>query len=79
VEIKRVLAERDGFEPIAAELVDRRDWSDRYGGQLTGQFLVDRTGIIRWVNIEGAREGLAGLERFPSDDELLEAARTLTG
>jgi peroxiredoxin len=79
VEIKRVLAERDGFEPVAAELVDRRDWSDRYGGQLTGQFLVDRTGIIRWVNIEGAREGLAGLERFPSDDEFLEAARTLAG
>lgn len=76
-EIKRVLAERDGFEPVAAELVDRRDWSDRYGGQLTGQFLVDRTGIVRWVNIEGTRDGLAGLERFPSNDEFLEAARKL--
>jgi peroxiredoxin len=74
-EIKRVLAERDGFEPIAAELVDRRDWSDRYGGQLTGQFLVDRTGIVRWINIEGAKEGLTGLERFPSDDEFVEAAK----
>jgi len=76
-EIKRVLAQRDGFEPIASELVDRRDWSDRYGGQLTGQFLVDREGIIRWVNIEGAKDGLSGLERFPTDEEFLIAAREL--
>ena len=76
-EIKSILCQRDGFEPVAAELVGRRDWSDRYGGQLTGQFLVDRDGIIRWVNIEGAKDGLAGLERFPTDDEFLEAARTV--
>lgn len=76
-EIKSALAERDGFEFVASELVDRRDWSDRYGGQLTGQFLVDREGIVRWVNIEGAKDGLAGLERFPSDDEFVEAARRL--
>jgi hypothetical protein len=40
--IRSALASRDGFEPVAAEQVDRRDWSDRYGGQLIGQFLVDR-------------------------------------
>ena len=77
--IKSILAQRDGFEPVASELVDRRDWSDRYGGQLTGQFLVDREGIVRWVNIEGAKDGLAGLERFPSDEEFLVAARSLVG
>lgn len=76
-EIKSILAQRDGFEPIASELVDRRDWSDRYGGQLTGQFLVDREGIVRWVNIEGATDGLSGLERFPTDEEFLLAARKL--
>ncbi|HSA70414.1 MAG TPA: redoxin domain-containing protein [Burkholderiales bacterium] len=76
-EIKSILAQRDGFEPIASELVDRRDWSDRYGGQLTGQFLVDREGIVRWVNIEGAKDGLSGLERFPTDEEFLLAAREL--
>ena len=76
-DIKRALAERDGFKSVAAELIDRRDWSDRYGGQLTGQFLIDRTGIVRWVNIEGVKDGLAGLERFPSDDEFLEAAKLI--
>lgn len=74
-EIRRVLGGRDGFEPVPAELKDRRDWSDRHGAQLTAQFLVDRDGIVRWVNIEGATEGLAGLEKFPTDDEFLAAAR----
>jgi peroxiredoxin len=77
--IRSALASRDGFEPVAAEQVDRRDWSDRYGGQLIGQFLVDREGIVRWANIEGAKEGLAGLEKFPTDEEFLEAARQLAG
>jgi len=76
-EIKSILCQRDGFVPVPAEQIDRRDWSDRYGGQLTGQFLLDRDGIVRWVNIEGVKEGLAGLERFPTDDEFLEAARTV--
>jgi peroxiredoxin len=76
-EIRSALGRRDGFEPLPAELKDRRDWSERYGGQLIGQFLVDREGIVRWVNIEGAKEGLAGLEKFPTDEEFLAAAQRL--
>lgn len=45
--------------------------------QLVGQFLLDRDGVIRWVNIEAAEEGLAGLGKFPSDEEFLAAARAL--
>ena len=44
-----------------------------------GQFLVDRAGIVCWVNIEGAEEGLAGAGKVPSDEELLAAARALIG
>jgi peroxiredoxin len=73
--IKDVLCQKDGFVPVEAELKDRRDWSDRYGGQLIGQFLVDREGIVRWVNIEGAKDGFAGLEKFPSDEEFMAAAQ----
>ena len=76
-EIRATLGRRDGFEPLPAELKDRRDWSERYGGQHIGQFLVDREGIVRWVNIEGAKEGLAGLEKFPTDEEFLAAAQQL--
>ena len=45
--------------------------------QMTGQFLIDRDGIVRWANVEGSRDGLAGLGRFPSEKEIVSAARTL--
>jgi peroxiredoxin len=73
--IRSVLWEKDGFEPIATELTDRCDWSDRDGAQMIGQFLVDQDGIVRWVNIECAKDGLAGLQKFPTDDDFLAAAR----
>ncbi len=43
--------------------------------QLKGQFLIDTSGVIRWANIEGAREGMAELGKFPTYDELLAAAQ----
>lgn len=76
-EIRKALCERDGFVPVEAEMKERRDWSDSHGGQLVGQFLIDRDGIVRWVNIEGAKEGLPGLEKFPTDDEFVAAARQI--
>ena len=45
--------------------------------QLKGQLQVDRDGIMRWVNVEGADEGLPGIGKFPNTEELLEAARAL--
>lgn len=80
VEIRRVLSRQDGIEPTAwPDHKDRRDWSERYGAQLTGQFLVDRDGIIRWANVETASEGLSGIEKFPTDEEYLAAARASLG
>ena len=45
--------------------------------QLAGEFLLDRDGIVRWTYIETANEGWAGLGKFPSEHELLAAARSL--
>lgn len=42
--------------------------------QLTGHFLVDGEGIVRWTDLECARDGIAGLGSFPRTDELLAAA-----
>lgn len=67
------LDRRDRFTPSAT---DQRDM-ERQFGQLKGQFLIDREGIVRWQNVECAREGLHGLGKFPSNDELLQAARSL--
>lgn len=70
-EAAQELDRREGFQQSAA---DRQD-QDRQFGQLKGQFLLDRTGIIRWLNVEGATEGVAGFGKFPSADELLRVAR----
>jgi peroxiredoxin len=55
---------------------DQRDF-ERQGLQLKGQFLLDREGIVRWANVECANDGVAGFGKFPTDDELLRAVRTL--
>jgi len=54
---------------------DRAD-IERQWPQLKGQFLIDRTGIVRWANIE-CSEGIAGIGSFPRPDEILSAARGL--
>jgi hypothetical protein len=36
---------------------------------------VDRRGIVRWVNLELARDGLAAMGKFPTDEELLQVVR----
>lgn len=56
--------------------VDRED-AKRQRSQLVGQFLVDRDGIVRWLNIEGQRDGVAGLGKLPSEEEFVTAVRAL--
>jgi peroxiredoxin len=63
-----------GFEPTDTD----RDDAQRQFPQLKGQFLVDRDGIVRWANIECAKEGLAGIGKFPTEEELLVAARAVS-
>jgi hypothetical protein len=60
--------------------VNRNEYAadiERHQAQLTAQFLIDRDGVVRWTNVECARDGLEGLDRFPTDEELLAAARAL--
>ena len=63
----------DGYRVTADDSAD----FDRHQAQLTGQFLIDREGIVRWVSVECARDGLDGVDRLPSDEEVLAAARAL--
>jgi hypothetical protein len=67
------LGELDGYARTEADMADL----ERHRAQRTGFFLMDRDGIVRWVNIECARDGLAGVDQMPSDEEILEAARVL--
>jgi hypothetical protein len=72
-EASAALSRLEGFQPTDT---DRHDAARPYRQHL-GQYLVDRDGIVRWTNIECARDGLAGLGQFPADEELLAAARAL--
>jgi peroxiredoxin len=67
------IAKIDGYTENQTDKADmERQWP-----QLKGQFLIDHDGIVRWSNIECATEGLAGMGKFPSAEEILGAARTL--
>jgi hypothetical protein len=67
-----ILNKQDGFEVTETD----KQIAQAHGMQLTGHFLIDREGIIRWEHIECA-ERLEDLSKFPSDDEILRAARNL--
>ena len=72
-EIVNTLDKVDGFEPNETD----RQEKERILPQLKGQFLLDRDGVVRWVNIECSKEGLAGLGKFPTEEEFLAAAQAL--
>jgi hypothetical protein len=71
MEAVRVLDERDQFQFTETDTREEQE----QGVLDTGQFLLDREGIVRWANLECAREGLAGLGKFPTSEELLAVAR----
>jgi hypothetical protein len=63
----------DGVELTEGDKANRA----HHQAQNVGHFLVDRTGIIRWSDIECAREGPSGLYRFPTTEQLVSAAQAL--
>jgi len=72
IEAGDALDRLNNFQRSAADTRDH----DKQVGQMKGQFLIDRNGIVRWANIEAA-EGLSGIGKFPTADELVEAARKI--
>ena len=71
-EAMATLNQRDGFEPTEVD----HQIAAAHGMQLGGHFLIDRDGIVRWLQIEAA-ERISDLSKFPSDEEILRAARGL--
>ena len=62
----------DGIDPT-----EHQADFQRHQAQFIGQFLINRDGVIHWANVECERDGLEGLDNFPTDDELLAAVRSL--
>ena len=73
MEAATTLAKADGYVENPTDKAE----AERQWPQLKGQFLIDRQGVVRWANIECATEGLAGIGKFPSPEEILAAARAL--
>ena len=66
------LNKQEGFEPNDIDY----QIAAAHGTQMTGHFVIDRDGIVRWLQIEAA-ERISDLSKFPSDEEILRAARGL--
>jgi hypothetical protein len=66
------LNKKDGFEPSEVD----QQVAAAHGTQLVGHFLIDREGIVRWRHLEAA-ERIEDLSKFPTDEEILTAARGL--
>jgi len=71
-EANKALGKLDQFKPTQID----RDDMERTWNQLTGLFLIDRTGIVRWVFVEGA-DGPVGMGTYPPEAVLIAAAQTL--
>jgi peroxiredoxin len=70
-EAGRVLQELDGYVNTSTDQGDiERQWP-----QLKALFMIDREGIVRWVEIECAHDGFAGVGKLASEDVILGAAR----
>lgn len=70
-EAAKVLQELDGYAYTPTDLAD----IDRQWPQLKAMFMIDREGIVRWMDIECAAEGMAGIGKLPSEEVILDAAR----
>jgi peroxiredoxin len=71
-EANKALGRLDRFQPSQTD----RDDMERQWNQLAGLFLIDRTGIIRWVFVE-ATEGAAGIGKYPPEAQIVVLAQTL--
>jgi hypothetical protein len=71
-EANKALGQLDLFKPARTDRDDMlRTWN-----QLTGLFIIDRNGIVRWVFVE-ALNGPAGFGTYPPETELVTAAQTV--
>jgi peroxiredoxin len=67
-----ILNKQEGFELTETD----QQIAAAHGLQLGGHFLIDQDGIVRWRYIEAA-DRIEDLSKFPSDEEILAAARGL--
>lgn len=73
-QVAEALSKLDGYADNETDQADMQ----RQFPQLKGQFLIDRDGIVRWAHAELPSDGVDKVGKFPSDDELLAVAGSLS-
>jgi peroxiredoxin len=77
-EIAMTLNQLDRYEMNETDFQElEQQWRWDLATQLMARFLVDREGIVRWVDVEGAGQGMGGIGLLASDEELFAAVRAL--
>lgn len=72
------LNQLDGYEMNTTDLEEHeQQWRWDLATQLMARFLIDREGIVQWIDLEGAGQGMAGIGKLATDDELFAAVRAL--
>jgi peroxiredoxin len=74
IKANEVVNAKDGFELTEH---DKAIFA-KHATQLSGHFLIDRAGVVRWMRCEASRPP-EELCRFPTPSEMIEAARALPG
>jgi peroxiredoxin len=69
------ISNADGYAPTPTDDAER----ERQFPQLKGLFMIDRDGVVRWSYVECAADGVAGVGKLPSAEEIVAAARVLAG
>lgn len=72
-ELSAKLTAEDGYTGTPNDQADL----DRQWPQLKALYMIDRDGIVRWVDIECQQEGMAGIGKLPSEEVILQAARSM--
>jgi hypothetical protein len=73
VEAMAAVNQKEGFQLTEVD----KEIAAAHGTWLPGHFLIDQGGVIRWSHIE-AKDRMTDIGKFPSEEELLAAARTLS-
>ena len=66
----------DDVDKFKRNDIDAKDL-DKQWPMMRAQFLVDCDGIVRWTNVECETEGVAGIGKFPTTEEVVAATKAL--
>ncbi len=72
IEMAHGLNDKDGYE----ETPEEKTVHEAHPAMLDGRFMIDRDGVLRWIDLE-APDGISGFGELPNQEQILAAARAM--